>query len=139
MSRLVIGVGNTSRSDDGVGVVVALRTGLHGVVASSPLQVMDLWADADDVVVVDAARSGDTPGTIHRFDAGTDALPTGVLGSSTHLFGLAEVIELARTLDRLPERLTVYGIEVGGLSHGGELSPEVESAVATVVAEVSSA
>lgn len=139
MSRLVIGVGNTSRSDDGVGVVVALRTGPGGVVASSPLQAMDLWAGADDVVVVDAARSGDAPGTIHRFDAGDGALPTGVLGASTHLFGLADVIELARTLDRLPDRLTVYGIEVGTLSHGGALSPEVETAVATVVAEVNSA
>ena len=62
-----------------------------------------------------------------------------MLGGSTHAIGVAEVVEIARALDRLPERLTVYGIEVGKMSHGSDLSPEVEAAVNTVVAEVGGA
>ncbi|MEX1092742.1 MAG: hydrogenase maturation protease [Acidimicrobiia bacterium] len=139
MSRVVIGVGNTARGDDAAGVVAAQRAGAHGVVATAPFQLIDLWEGASDVVVVDAARSGAPPGTIHRFEVGSQALPTGVLGGSTHSIGVAEVVELARALDRLPERLMVYGIEIGGMSQGSALSPEVEAAVDTVVAEVGGA
>jgi hydrogenase maturation protease len=139
MSRMVIGVGNASRGDDGVGVAAAQRMGASGLVATAPFQLVDLWEEADDVVVVDAARSGAAPGTIHRFEVGSQALPTGVVGGSTHAIGVAEVVEVARALGRLPARLTVYGIEVGGLSHGGALSPEVEAALSAVLAEVGGA
>ncbi len=135
----MIGVGNATRGDDGVGVVAAHRMGANGLVATAPFQLVELWEGADDVVVVDAARSGAAPGTIHRFEVGSQPLPTGVLGGSTHAIGVAEVVEVARALDRLPSRLTVYGIEVGALSHGGPLSPEVEAAVCAVLAEVGGA
>lgn len=139
MTRVVIGVGNSARGDDGAGVVAAQRMVPQGLVATAPFQLLELWEGADDVVVVDSARSGAPPGTVHRFEVGSHALPTGLLAGSTHAIGVTEVVELARALDRLPPRLTVYGIEVGGLSHGGALSPEVEAAVETVVAEVGGA
>jgi hydrogenase maturation protease len=138
MTRIVIGLGNAARGDDAAGVVAARRMA-HGLVATAPFQLIDLWEGADDVVVIDAARSGAPPGTIHRFEGGTQTLPAGLRGGSTHAIGLAEVVELARTMGRLPVRLTVYGIEVGGLSQGSALSPEVEAAVDTVVAEVGDA
>ena len=139
MSRLVIGIGNASRGDDGAGVVAAGRMGADGLVAKAPFQLIELWEGADDVVVIDAARSGEPPGTIHRFEATSQELPIDVLGGSTHAIGVAEVVELARALDRLPARLTVYGIEVGELSHGNDLSPQVEAAVDAVVAELNHA
>jgi len=139
VSRVVIGVGNPTRGDDGAGVAAARRMRPRGLEATAPFQLVEMWEGAQDVVVVDAARSGAPPGTIHRFEVRSHALPTGVLGGSTHAIGVAEVVELARALDRLPDRLMVYGIEVGGLSHGGALSPEVEAAVEAVVAEVGGA
>lgn len=139
MSRLVIGIGNASRGDDGAGVVAAGRMGADGLVAKAPFQLIELWEGADDVVVIDAARSGEPPGTIHRFEATSQELPIDVLGGSTHAIGVAQVVELARALDRLPARLTVYGIEVGELSHGNDLSPQVEAAVDAVVAELNHA
>lgn len=139
MSRLVIGIGNASRGDDGAGVVAARRMGADGLVAKAPFQLIELWEGADDVVVIDAARSGEPPGTIHRFEATSQELPIDVLGGSTHAIGVAQVVELARALDRLPARLTVYGIEVGELSHGNDLSPQVEAAVDAVVAELNHA
>jgi hydrogenase maturation protease len=139
VTRVVIGVGNAARGDDGAGVVTAQRTGPLGLVATAPFQLIDLWEGADDVVVVDAARSGAAPGTIHRFEVRSQPLPTTVLGGSTHAIGVAEVVELARAMGRLPARLTVYGIEIGALSHGDTLSPEVEAAVDAVVREVGGA
>lgn len=136
MTQIVIGVGNPARGDDGAGVAVAERMDPRGLTATAPFQLVELWEGSDDVVVIDAARSGGLPGTIHRFEVGAQALPTGMLGGSTHAIGVAEVVELARAMGRLPARLMVYGIEVGELSHGNSLSPEVEDAVETIVAEV---
>jgi hydrogenase maturation protease len=133
----VIGVGNPARGDDGIGAEVVRRLGA-GTIAASPTQLLDLWEGADEVVVIDAARGG-AAGTIHRFEAGSVPLPTGVFATSTHSIGVADVIELARAINRLPGRLLVYGIEGADFSHGRPLSPSVEEAVDKVVREIGDA
>jgi hydrogenase maturation protease len=100
---------------------------------------MEVWEGADDVIVVDAARSGSAAGTVHRFDARGQPLPGGVLGTSTHSIGVTDVIEMARSLGRLPERLVVYGIEVFDVSPGGQLTASVRRAVDRVVQEIDGA
>jgi hydrogenase maturation protease len=49
---------------------------------------------------------------------------------------LADVIELARALGRLPARLTGYGIEGGAFELGTGLSPAVEAAVEAVTSRL---
>lgn len=56
-------------------------------------------------------------------------LPARLAGSSTHALGVAEAIELARALDRLPGRTIVYGIEGSSFSAGAALDPTVERAI----------
>ena len=135
VSSLVLGVGNTDRGDDGAGIQVVRR--LRG--KGRALEVRDcsnlvtLWADEQDVTVVDATISGARPGTITRFDGLTDELPSGAF-RSTHSFGLAESVELGKALGRLPRRLTIYGIEAGSLTHGEPLSSQVRSAVEKLAA-----
>jgi hydrogenase maturation protease len=138
MTGVVIGIGNPVRGDDGVGQEVVRRLGT-GKVAWSPTDLIYIWEGAGEAVVIDAVRSGDLPGTIHRFEVGSEPLPTDVLGASTHAIGVAEVVELARALGRLPARVLIYGIEAGDISHGEVLSPEVEAAVSKVAAEVGNA
>lgn len=53
---------------------------------------------------MDAVCSGARPGTTYRFDA-SRPLDARFRQRGTHTFSLAEVIELARTLRRLPARL----------------------------------
>ena len=55
---------------------------------------------------------------------------------STHGFGVADAIELARSLGRLPERLDVYAIEGADFGHGDELTPAVAGAVAALAREL---
>ena len=138
-SILVLGIGNPDRGDDGAGVAVVRH--LHGhvgrgvtllAVSSDVTRVMDAWTSSDTVVLVDATSSGAPPGTVRRFDATADALPVRTFrGGSTHGLGVAEVVELARGLGRLPDRLIVFGIE-GGRYDGGTLTPAVERAVRAV-------
>ena len=95
-----------------------------------------LYVHPRRIVVVDAARSGAAPGTVRRFDARSQPLPVRSLRSSTHAFGVADAIELARSLGRLPERVEVYAIEGASFVAGDSLSPSVERAVAALADEL---
>jgi hydrogenase maturation protease len=139
---MVIGVGNAYRSDDAAGLHVARLLRERGVEAlayeGEPVTLLDTFAGRDAVVLVDAVRSGAAAGTVHRADASERPLPTELGGvPSTHLLGVGEAIELARTLGRLPASVVVYGIEGESFEAGSELSPAVAAAVEQVVAELS--
>jgi hydrogenase maturation protease len=140
---VIIGVGNEYRSDDAAGIAVARRlralfpTGVTILEESGEgTALMEAWQGAAWVMLVDAVRSGASPGTIHRLDARAAPLPMGFFHYSTHAFSVAEAVELARSLDQLPEHLIVYGIEGANFAAGVELSPAVEQAVEAVVERI---
>ena len=97
---------------------------------------MDSWKDSDTVIHIDAVHSGAQPGTIHCFDVHTQTIPTKFFHYSTHAFGIAEAIELARTLKQLPPHLIVYGIEGKCFEAGIGLCWEVEKSAQEVVKRV---
>ena len=97
------------------------------------LAMMEAWKDAAVVVVVDAVQSGAAPGTVHRLDARAERLPGRLLHSSSHAFGAAEAIELARALGRLPRQVIIYGIEGRRFAASERLSAPVDRAAADVV------
>ena len=132
----VIGLGNEWRGDDGVGLEVARR--VRGrVLEGEPLALVVVVDGEDDVVLVDAVSSDAAPGTIFRFEAGDEPLPTPLFGaSSTHALGLADAVELARSLGRLPQRVVVYGIEGESFAFGKGLSAAVAAAADRVTEEV---
>ena len=139
----VIGMGNAFRGDDGVGLIVAQRLRELALPDMTVLEqsgesaaLVESWGDAGRVIVVDAVSSGGEPGTIHRFEAAGQPLPALFSGSSTHAFGLAEAVELARQLDRLPPSLVIYGVEGKSFTPGEGLSPEVEAAVPGVIQQI---
>jgi hydrogenase maturation protease len=135
-NTIFIGVGNPFRGDDAVGraVVGRLRGELPPEIkvqeeSGDGTELLEAWEGADCVILVDAVQSGAPPGTIHRLDARFEKLPAWFSHSSTHSFGVAEAIELARTMGDLPAKLVVYGIEGLDFSAGTELSPEVAEVV----------
>ncbi|MEP9411867.1 MAG: hydrogenase maturation protease [Candidatus Brocadia sp.] len=136
---LIIGIGNAYRGDDAVGLHVAqcLKKQAHGHVhiieeSGEGAALMEYLKNADTVILIDAVYSGARPGTIYRFDVHAQPIPANFFHYSTHAFGVAEAIELARTLNLLPNRLIVYGIEGKCFEAGVELSFEVEKAVQEV-------
>ena len=140
---LIIGIGNPYRNDDAVGVIVArrLKQKLGDRIAvleqiGEGAALIEAWHSAEAVIIIDAVVSGAGSGTVHRFDVHAQTLPKGFLCYSTHAFGLAEAIEVARTLNQLPPRLVVYGIEGKVFTAGTELSREVERAAGEVLNRV---
>jgi hydrogenase maturation protease len=140
---LIVGIGNEYRSDDGVGLLVARR--LRGIL-SAPVEIIEqsgegaalieAWKGFRNVILIDAVHSGVEPGTIFRFEAHQRSIPTQFFHYSTHAFGVAEAIELARALNQLPPRLIVYGVEGKNFAAGIRLSPEVDKITPEVVDRV---
>lgn len=140
---LVIGIGNEYAHDDAAGLLVARAfkaQAPEGVVvleqSGEGAALMELWTGACAAIVMDAARSGGPPGAVHRFDAGREPLPAETFRGSTHAFGLYQAVEVARSLGRLPPRLTVFAIEGRDFTAGIGLSAELEGAVPATVAAV---
>ena len=132
---IVIGIGNPDRGDDAVGVevarqVAAARLDVLALEFDDPSEALDAWDAEDTVVVADAISSGGKPGDIHVVDVVEQKLPAGSWSAGgTHAFGLAAIVELARTLDMMPRRLVVVGVEAGQFSHGAAMSDAVLAAV----------
>jgi hydrogenase maturation protease len=139
----VIGVGNRWAGDDSAGLLVAeaLRDRVPAGVAvttheGEPTALLDLWEGARVAVVVDAITGAGPPGAVHAFDATTSPLPASFAGPSTHAFSVAQAIELARRLGRLPARVVVVGVEGRRFEAGAAPTPEVEDAIPAGAARV---
>lgn len=137
---LVMGLGNRNRGDDAIGLEVARRTrdmvpGHCSVIEvdGDPLASLDRWDGAELAVVIDAVSSGAAPGTIHRFDVSDRPLPGGLAGTSTHAFGLRELVELGRALGKLPGRMTVLAVEGRNFGMGSAMSPECLASIGPTI------
>ncbi len=139
---LIMGVGNEMRNDDRVGLVLARllrREAWAGVriieTGGDATAWLRLWAEAQTVVLLDATMTGARPGTLHRCDLG-QAQVVAPLSASTHGLGLGHIVELARALDRLPNRLYIVGIEGADFGYGTVLSPAVTAAIPSALRAV---
>ena len=140
ISPWIIGIGNAMRGDDGAGAAVVSRLREDGIPAfafdGDGAELMEMWAEQPYVIIIDAAQADAAPGTPFRFDAHLDELPKNFFRHSTHQFGVAEAVEMARVLDRLPQVLTVYAIAGQNFQLGAPLSPELDAAVDAVVTSI---
>jgi hydrogenase maturation protease len=143
MSLLVVAViGHRHRGDDAAGPLVgdALRGCGEGIrvveMGPNPLGLLDSWGPDDDVILVDAVRSGAAPGTVHHFAADAPDLVPEPPRSSTHGFGLATVLQLARVIGNVPAHLEIVGIEGESFAVGGPVHPAVRRAATDVAAAI---
>jgi hydrogenase maturation protease len=143
LRRLVIGVGNLDRGDDGVGRFVARKLRDRAPEDLTVVEengeataLIERFGEADALWIIDAGSTGARPGTIHRFDVAASPLPKTAAAVSTHGFGLGEAIELARRLGRLPPRAIVYTVELERCAIGTALTPAVAASIDGVIARL---
>jgi hydrogenase maturation protease len=140
---VIIGVGNELRSDDALGILIARELRWHvppGVrvleASGEGAALIDLWAGATDLILIDAVRSSAAPGTVHSIDLSDENIPRSVGARSSHAFGVAEAIATARELGILPHHVHLLGVEGANFSPGIELSPSVRTRFDEVIREV---
>ena len=137
---VVIGVGNTILSDEGVGVhaarllqsdprVPAGVTILDG--GTIGLELIPYASDASRVLLLDAMNSGKAPGTLARM-TGKDLLGT-TGGWSAHQLGVADLIAALFLMSTSPQDIVVLGVQPANTDWGTSLSPEVEAALVPLV------
>lgn len=143
MAILCIGVGNELRGDDVVGRLVVrlmryqpLPDTVFIEATGEGAALMEMWAEMDTVFLIDAVSAGQPSGTIYRFLAHSQPLPSQFFSYSTHAFSVAEAVEMARVLGQLPSRLIIYGIEGERFAAGASISPSVEKAAHEVVRQI---
>lgn len=131
-SVLIVGIGNEFRSDDAAGILVARAIEEKDILGVTVIEqsgegaaLMDAWKEVDNVFLVDAVSSGALPGTIYRIDAQREQLSKSLLPFSTHAFGVAQAVELGRSMNSLPPKLIIFGIEGRNFGSGMNLSDEV--------------
>jgi hydrogenase maturation protease len=146
MQIVVIGIGQSLRSDDGAGPEAVRRwQAAYPETASRPevrvelaelpgLGLLDLLEGAEAAVIVDAVQSRAAPGTLLRLGPDDLASFTPDAGSA-HGWGVAETLQLGRTLSpSLADcRITLIGIAARRFELGGGLSPQVEAGLAQAV------
>jgi hydrogenase maturation protease len=142
-TRLVIGVGNPFRRDDGIGSAVIQR-----LTADPDLRGIDLldggtdgFALLDDVnayahvLIIDAVDMGLPPGEIRVFSPAEAKLTIRTDALSTHGFGLAEVLSLLDTLE-IDTDLQILGIQAKDISFGEGMSHEVAAQIEEIIGVV---
>ena len=137
---VVIGVGNTILSDEGVGVHAArmLQSDLRvppGVTildgGTIGLELIPYAASASRVLLLDAMNSGKAPGTFARM-TGKELLGT-ACGRSVHQLGVADLIAALFLVSSAPQEIVVLGVQPAVTDWGTSLSPEVEAALPSFV------
>ncbi len=139
MKTLVLGVGNTLLTDEGVGVHViryllahhaALEntTYLDGGTLSFTL-AGDI-EDNDQLIVIDATELDSQPGTIREFvDTEMDTFLGGKRKMSVHEVGLLDLLNISRLTGRLPTRRALIGIQPKTIDWGELPTPEVAAVI----------
>ncbi|HOD15355.1 MAG TPA: hydrogenase maturation protease [Spirochaetota bacterium] len=108
---LILGIGNTLRSDDGLGVYIVRHIEESGIALPEGVEVLDggtagfdllgLIDGYDKIVIVDALKVDDRPGSIYRFTP--EHAVERRAQFSLHEVGIMEVIKTLRIMDFNPE------------------------------------
>lgn len=144
-SVLILGIGNTLLTDEGIGVHLVERMQrkvgeIDGVEyldgGTLSFTLAEPIARADGLVVVDAARMGAAPGTLKVFH--NEEMDRYLSGnrSSVHEVSLTDLLDIARLSECLPQQRCLVGIEPASLDWGEKPSDTVNSTIELGISEI---
>ncbi len=137
---LVMGVGNILSSDDGFADAVLRALEDEELpdqvelfdAGTSAIDLMDVFDGRRKLIVLDAVRGGQQPGTLYRFSP--EQVENGGLPmNSLHQVGLLETLKLAELVDCKPQQTVVIGVQPSSTALGIGLCDEVRQAVPQAV------
>lgn len=129
---VVLGLGNTLHSDDGVGPQAIQRLRNDARVPESAtlieggtlgLELLPHIWDCSYLLVLDAVDVGQPPGTLVRMSS--QDLQTLPGGGSVHQMGVADLLVALRVLAKRTPEVVLLGVQPASVEWGTELSPAV--------------
>jgi hydrogenase maturation protease len=139
MKTLILGIGNTLLSDEGVGVI-AMQTLQHRLGHRLDLEFLDGGtlsftlavpiAECAALIVLDAAMIEGPAGSVGMFEgAAMDRFLGENRKASVHEVGLIDLMSIARLTDHWPARRALIGIRPEKIDWGETLTPAVAAGV----------
>ena len=139
---VVLGIGNTLLTDEGVGVhVIDLLEKTYALPpeveiidgGTCGMEMLEQLEDLDGLIVVDCVRHGQPPTTPVLLKG--DAVPVFFRTKlSPHQVSLSDVLASLEFTNRAPKSTAIIGIQPLSMSLGMELTPEVAARVPELLA-----
>ena len=142
---LVLGIGNTIRGDDGIGIHLVRK--LKQILpqkyqikelSTAGLDLMDAISGFSEVILIDAIQTPEgEPGQIYHLSL-EDFKSSSNL-SSTHALDLKQILELGKRLmgKKMPDKIEILAVEAPQVNEFKEtLSPELEGQFDIIVDKV---
>ncbi len=140
MKTIILGVGNTLLSDEGVGIHVLDALAKSSLPQEGVVDLVDggtlsftlavAIEEADSLIVVDAAQLKSPPGTLRLFQGeDMDNFLRGNRKSSVHEVGLTDLMAIAQLTERWPEKRALVAIQPQELGWGDAPTAPVQSAI----------
>jgi hydrogenase maturation protease len=137
---VVLGLGNTLHSDDGIGpqAVERLRSDprvpedvalIEG--GTLGLELLTYIWDCSYLLVLDAVDVGQPPGTLVRM--ASQELQTLTGKGSVHQLGVADLLVALRVLAQRQPTVVLLGVQPATTDWGTELSPAVEAVMGSLI------
>jgi hydrogenase maturation protease len=134
---LVVGVGNSLMTDDGIGIAAVERL-RDGWELNAEVELVDggLWLlsllpaveDSSGLLLLDAINAKQPPGTVIELER--DEIPRFLEAMlSPHQVGVRDLLALCSLRDSLPARTAALGIQPARIELGTELSPIVQGSL----------
>ena len=142
--KLILGIGNILQSDDGIGVHIINHILESGMSVPDDVELIDggtagfdllsVMTGREKIIIVDALRTDDKPGSIYRFTP--EHAADSFTSFSLHEVGIKEVIRALNLLGENPE-IEFIGIvpeDISTLNIG--ISPAVKDSIPVAVDQI---
>jgi len=138
--RLIVGLGSPI-GDDAAGwhvvdEIARIAPAERAQRIAHPADLLDLLSDVDELIVCDACRGPDLPGTVREWSWPLPDEFVRHTPRNSHQMGLIEVLQLAEQLGDLPAKVGVWTIEAGDCADIEALSDTARVAVRETVARI---
>ena len=145
---LILGIGNMLMKDEGIGVHVVHQLQQQDLPdyveiidgGTSGLDILLSQEGSYKLIVIDAVRAGNKPGTIYKTEylAPRPAwgFSPGQSKASLHQLGLIEALAAAEKMSCAPGEVIIIGVEPEEINLGLELSESVKRSIPKIIEQV---
>jgi hydrogenase maturation protease len=143
MNTLILGMGNSILTDDGVGIKIARKLKERNpeleVIETSEagIALLDFIVGYDKLIIIDSIRTEKgKPGELYRL--GMEALKPAANLSSSHGIDIATAYEIGQGLGyKMPKYISIYAVEIeDNTTFGEECTGKVEGRIPFIAEQI---